>query len=173
MAFHVDITEPALADAEGYVRFIRDVKKEPEAAERWFRGLLQAIFSLEELPERCAPIPEREDFPFEIRHLIYFSHRIIFRIELESKRVVVEPLNMTPFSKSKPSRFPSPIKEVERLECTLQNDRGVVKRLIEEAKASPLTSTEMATEIKRLAAYGASQTKALGVNDKDIVRRIH
>jgi hypothetical protein len=42
LAFQVDITEPALADAEDYVRFIRDVGKEPEAAERWFRGLVQA-----------------------------------------------------------------------------------------------------------------------------------
>ena len=89
MAYLVDITEPALADAEEYVRFIRDVKKEPEAAERWFSGLVQAIYSLEELPERCPAVPEHEEFSFEIRHLIYFSHRIIFRVELETKRVVV------------------------------------------------------------------------------------
>ena len=89
MAFQVDITEPALADAEDYVRFIREVGKQPEAAERWFRGLVRAIYSLEELPERCPVIPEREDFSFEIRHLIYFSHRIIFRVERDRNRVVV------------------------------------------------------------------------------------
>jgi len=60
-----------------------------EAAERWFRGLVQAIHSLEELPERCPLIPEQEEFAMEIRHLIYFSHRIIFRVEGERKRVVV------------------------------------------------------------------------------------
>ena len=81
MAFQVAITEPALVDAEDYVRFIRDIKKEPEAAERWFRGLVQAIYTLEELPERCPVIPEQDEFSFEIRHLIYFSHRIIFRVE--------------------------------------------------------------------------------------------
>ena len=89
MAFQVDITEPAIADAEDYVRFIRDVRKEPEAAERWFRGLIQAIYSLEELAERCPIVPEHEEFSFEIRHLIYFSHRIIFRVELETKRVII------------------------------------------------------------------------------------
>ena len=89
MAFQVDITEPALVDAEEYVRFIRDVKKEPEAAERWFRGLVRAIYSLEDLPERCPVIPEQEEFPFQIRHLIYFSHRIVFRVERETDRVVV------------------------------------------------------------------------------------
>jgi plasmid stabilization system protein ParE len=89
LAFHVDITEPALADAAAYVGFIRDVKKEPEAAERWFRGLVQAIYSLEDLPERCPVIPEQEQFRFEIRHLIYCSHRIVFRVEREKNRVVV------------------------------------------------------------------------------------
>jgi plasmid stabilization system protein ParE len=89
LAFQVDITEPALVDAEDYVRFIREVGKQPEAAERWFRGLVRAIYSLEELPERCPVIPELEDFSFEIRHLIYFSHRIVFRVERDRNRVVV------------------------------------------------------------------------------------
>jgi hypothetical protein len=34
LAFQVDITDPALEDAEEYVHFIRDVGKEPEAAEK-------------------------------------------------------------------------------------------------------------------------------------------
>ena len=77
MAFLVDITEPALLDAEDYFRFIRDSKREPEAADRWFRGLVQAIYSLEDLPERCPLIPEQDEFSFEIRHLIYRSHRVL------------------------------------------------------------------------------------------------
>ena len=71
MAFQVDITEPALADAADYVAFIRTVRRESEAAEKWFRGLVDAIYSLEDLPDRCPVIPEQEEFPFEIRHLIY------------------------------------------------------------------------------------------------------
>ena len=89
MVLQVDITEPALNDAEEYVRFIRETRKEPEAAGRWFRGLVQAIYSLEEFPERCPIIPEQREFHFEIRHLIYFSHRIIFAVETGKKRVVV------------------------------------------------------------------------------------
>ena len=42
MAFEIDITEPALADAEEYVRFIRDIKNEPEAAEELGRPSLKA-----------------------------------------------------------------------------------------------------------------------------------
>ena len=89
MAFQIDIAEPALIDAEDYVSFVRDARKDPAAADRWFRGLVKAIYSLEEMAERCPLIPERVEFSFEIRHLIYFSHRIIFSVEREAKRVVV------------------------------------------------------------------------------------
>lgn len=89
MGFHVDITEPALADAEEYVRYIRDVNKESKSAERWFLGLLEAIYSLEESPERCPIIPEQWEFAFEIRHLHYFSHRIIFRVLAADEVVVI------------------------------------------------------------------------------------
>lgn len=89
MGFRIEVTEPALTDAEEYVRFIRDKHQEPEAAERWFHGLVEAIYSLEDLPERCALIPERAAFPVELRHLIYFSHRIIFRIDDADRCVVV------------------------------------------------------------------------------------
>ena len=92
MAFQVDITEPALADIEDQVRFIRDVRKQPDAAERWLLGLVRAIDSLEHLPERCAVIPEQEEFAFEIRHSIYLSHRIIFRVAHEDNRVLIYPV---------------------------------------------------------------------------------
>ena len=93
MAFRVDIAEPALTDAEDYVRYIREVRKQPEAAERWFRGLVKNVYSIEELPERCPVIPEHDEFPFEIRHLVYFSHRIIFRVHRETASVVVYRVN--------------------------------------------------------------------------------
>ena len=89
MAFHVDITEPAIIDSGEYFRFIRDVKKKPDAADRWYLGLVEATISLEELPERCPSIPEQDEFQFEIRQLIYFSHRIIFRVLHESNIVIV------------------------------------------------------------------------------------
>ena len=52
LAFRVDITETALGDAEEYVRFIREQGGEPEVAERWWRGLLDAIDSLEDRQNR-------------------------------------------------------------------------------------------------------------------------
>ena len=69
MPYRVRITDAALADARDYVRFVRDVKKEPAAAERWFRGLLEAICSLEDLPSRCPLIPEATQFPDRVAAL--------------------------------------------------------------------------------------------------------
>lgn len=68
MAFRVDITETAIDDAEEYVQFIREQGSEAEVAQRWWHGLLDAIDSLEEMPERCPPIPEIDEFAEKLRH---------------------------------------------------------------------------------------------------------
>ncbi len=80
MAYSVEITEAALADAENYVRYLQEDRQEPLAAERWWNGLLDAILSLEMMPGICPVIPEQEHFAKELRHRIYASHRIIFSI---------------------------------------------------------------------------------------------
>jgi len=89
LAFRVDITETAIGDAEEYVRFINEQGSDPGAAGRWWRGLLDAIDSLDEMPERCPPIPEIDEFEEKLRHLLYYSHRIVFRINEAAKTVVV------------------------------------------------------------------------------------
>jgi hypothetical protein len=55
----------ALIDAEDYVQFIRQTKREPKAADRWFRRFVSAVFSLADFPSRCPLIPEIDDFPLE------------------------------------------------------------------------------------------------------------
>lgn len=89
LAYDVKITDSALLDAQEYVQFIRYKKREPLAAERWFRDLVSAIFSLEELPSRYALIPEAAEFSSELRHLIFHSHRIIYEIDEAHKNVNV------------------------------------------------------------------------------------
>ncbi|MGH9616844.1 MAG: type II toxin-antitoxin system RelE/ParE family toxin [Acidobacteriaceae bacterium] len=81
MEFKVEITKTALADAEGYFCFVRDESHDLLAAERWWNGLVDRILSLESLPRRCPVIPEQNFFADEVRHLVYASHRIIFRID--------------------------------------------------------------------------------------------
>lgn len=89
MDYRVEITETALADIEAYVAFIRDERKEPDAASEWLSGLIAAVSSLEKLPDRCAHIPEANEFEMEMRHQIYHSHRIIFRAERKRRLVTV------------------------------------------------------------------------------------
>jgi plasmid stabilization system protein ParE len=89
LAYRVDITETALADAEEHVHFLEEARQEPHAAALWWNGLLEAVFSLEKLPERCPVIPEDGFFPETLRHLIYHSHRIIFHVERRQKIVTV------------------------------------------------------------------------------------
>ncbi len=89
LGYKVEITDSALSDAEEYVQYIRFEKKAPQAAERWFRGLVSAVLSLETFPSRCARIPGAEEFPLELRHLIYHSHRIIFHVNSKRKMVRV------------------------------------------------------------------------------------
>ena len=59
MVFQVDIADPALLDAQEAFEFIRDVPSKPHAGEQWFRGLVEAIYSLEHNPERCPIVPEQ------------------------------------------------------------------------------------------------------------------
>ena len=89
MAYQVNISDAALLDAEEYVEFLRQEKGAAQAAERWFRGLVSAIYSLEEMPLRCPTIPGADAFPFQLRHLIYHSHRIVFRLDQPRKTVTV------------------------------------------------------------------------------------
>lgn len=85
MAYQVRLTERALLDIEDYVHYISDVKQDPGGALKWYDGLEDAIASLEEHPSRCPLVPERIRKELGIRHLIYHSHRIVFRIlELDS-----------------------------------------------------------------------------------------
>lgn len=88
MEYTVELTATALADAEDYVRFLRDCRREPGYAERWWNGFVDAVLSLETMPFRCATIPEREHFEQELHHLIYKRHRIIFAVSGRKVSVV-------------------------------------------------------------------------------------
>jgi hypothetical protein len=50
LAFQVEITDAALRDVVGFVKYVRVVKLEPVSAERWYQGLVRELLSLETLP---------------------------------------------------------------------------------------------------------------------------
>ncbi len=82
MAYRVELTPQAAADADSAAAYIRQFA--PAAASRWFDGLMRAVLSLEEMCRRCALAPEAEILGTELRQLLYGRrggvYRIVFRI---------------------------------------------------------------------------------------------
>ncbi len=91
MAYRVSLTAPAETDA--YAAFERIREAAPMRAEKWLTGLFRVIFSLEEIPARCAVIAEAKELGFPARHLLYGKgrgvHRIIFYIREDEQHVRV------------------------------------------------------------------------------------
>lgn len=60
-----------------------------DAARKWYRGLKEAILSLEKQPNRCPATPENAS----LRHLLYGNkphiYRAIFRVREKQKQVEV------------------------------------------------------------------------------------
>jgi hypothetical protein len=88
MKFTVDITHPALQEASAYAEFIAARCNDRVASDSWWNGLLDAMHSLENMPTRCALIPEQKHFSRPIHHLLYASHRIIFDIQSRTVRIL-------------------------------------------------------------------------------------
>ncbi len=92
MAFRVDITERALADAEDFVEYVRREKGDALGAERWWNGLLDALFSLEQRPGRGTLLPEPPLRTRRLRQILHQSHRIVF--EMDEQREIVRVLRI-------------------------------------------------------------------------------
>jgi plasmid stabilization system protein ParE len=78
MAFQVEITPIAEAQIEQAYRWYRE--QNPEFADRWFRGLMNCIATLQEKPQRCTLAVEHEIFPEEVRQLLYGKAKNIYRV---------------------------------------------------------------------------------------------
>ncbi len=87
MAYLVSITPRAERDFASL--YLKINVEESDAALKWYRGLKEAVLSLEELPNRCPVTPEKA----QLRHLLYGSkphvYRVIFRVIEKQKRVDV------------------------------------------------------------------------------------
>lgn len=78
MAFRVEISPSALADAQEAFLYIQ--KDSSLNAEEWYDGLVNAILSLENFPNRCPIASESEEIGREIRQLLYSRYRILFSV---------------------------------------------------------------------------------------------
>ena len=87
MAFSIQVTDLAIDDIEEAVTYI--ARDSLRVAAKWKDGLEQIVLSLNELPYRFPLIPESSSFEREYRHIIYFSHRIVYRIDEDSQTVYI------------------------------------------------------------------------------------
>jgi len=83
MKYRIEISAEAKAEVrESYLWIFRD---SPASAARWRKGILDAIRTLSELPQRCEIAPESRSFHQEIRQLLYGKrpgvYRILFTVE--------------------------------------------------------------------------------------------
>jgi plasmid stabilization system protein ParE len=87
MAYLVDIAARAQRDLASLYEEID--AGDSEAALKWYRGLKEAVLSLEKLPNRCPPTSENP----QLRHLLYgrkpHVYRVIYRVLESEKRVEV------------------------------------------------------------------------------------
>jgi plasmid stabilization system protein ParE len=78
MTFQVELTPVAETQIEQSYQWYRD--RNPEFADRWFRGLMNTIATLQEKPQRCTLAVEHEIFPEEVRQLLYGKSKNIYRV---------------------------------------------------------------------------------------------
>ncbi len=78
MTFQVQITKAAAVQIEAAYLWLK--KQNREFADQWFRGLMNAIATLQEKPLRCALALEKEVFSEEVRQLLYGKSRNKYRI---------------------------------------------------------------------------------------------
>jgi plasmid stabilization system protein ParE len=60
----------------------------PEAAGGWYLEVINAIWSLETSPARCATAIENQFFEEEIRQLLCGKYRILFEIDGDTVRIL-------------------------------------------------------------------------------------
>ena len=90
MEYAVEVTEVAAAEIDSAYEWIRE--QAPNAAQRWYAGLMTALNSLRQNPRRCARVLAAEFERLEIRQLVYGRrrgrYRILFTISGDTVEIV-------------------------------------------------------------------------------------
>jgi plasmid stabilization system protein ParE len=78
MAYQVRITARAEQDAENALQYRQ--RHSGASAARWHAGLLEAVQSLEEQPERCGLAPEAGELGIDLRQLLFGKRRNVYTV---------------------------------------------------------------------------------------------
>jgi plasmid stabilization system protein ParE len=81
MAYQVALADSAKADAERIYDWI--TARTPVRGPVWFQELIDSLYSLEKLPNRCPLAREAEKAKREIRCLLFGKRRGVYRILYE------------------------------------------------------------------------------------------
>ncbi len=79
MKYLIDISSVAEAEIDTILLGLSQLAS-PAQASQWYLGLLEAIESLSQMPNRCALARENKNFSLEIRQLIYGRGRNLYRV---------------------------------------------------------------------------------------------
>ncbi len=90
MAYVVKIMPRAQADLERICEWL--TARSPLHSQDWFEGLVDAIESLQERPNRCPLAPEFR--AKRVRHLLYGKGRRVYRILFRVRDEIVEVLTV-------------------------------------------------------------------------------
>ena len=92
MAFRVEISPQAFEDLDGISAYIRH-RGSSESAERWFNGIMAAMKTLRDAPQRCPLAEESRKLQAEVRFLLYGRrnrrHKIYFAVHKETGTIRV------------------------------------------------------------------------------------
>ena len=89
MAYQVVLADSAKADANRIYDWV--VERAPVRGPEWFQELLDSMYSLEQLPNRCPLAREAGEAKRDIRCLLFGKRRGVYRIlyEVDEKRQMV------------------------------------------------------------------------------------
>ena len=89
MAYQVALADSAKADANRIYDWV--VERAPVRGPEWFEELIDTLYSLKQLPNRCPLAREAEEAKRDIRCLLFGKRRGIYRIlyEVDEKRQTV------------------------------------------------------------------------------------
>lgn len=79
MKYRIEISSVAEAEADSAFMRLSQVSS-PLKASQWYSGLLEAIESLSQMPNRCSLARENKYFSQEIRQLFYGRGRNSYRV---------------------------------------------------------------------------------------------
>ncbi|MFN7715895.1 MAG: type II toxin-antitoxin system RelE/ParE family toxin [Pseudanabaenaceae cyanobacterium] len=90
MEFQVKLTRSAEQQIELIYLWLKE--RSPEYADQWFRGVMNAIATLQDKPRQCSLIKENHSTSEEIRQLLYgksrAKYRIIFAIREDTAHIL-------------------------------------------------------------------------------------